>query len=174
MPVTLELIYFAQGLAKKINRKYAWFWMLIFWDVTQSVVFHMIVCLMDIWAMPKIHMFACPAEIIRVGIQHCLILMGIMRVTKLHLKRIFHHTEVTWASWRLKSPARKLIIQQIPQANNNKNTKAPHCWSLIKVIYRGGMPHRRPIIYILRLSQCKPAALPERNFIVVSTTLGTR
>ena len=42
-----------------------------------------------------------------------------------------HYNDVTWASWRLKSPATRFFVQQLVQLTTN-NIKAPHHWSFLR------------------------------------------
>ena len=37
-----------------------------------------------------------------------------------------HYSDVTWAYWRLKSAAPRLVVQEFVQTDNKGNTKAPH------------------------------------------------
>ena len=39
--------------------------------------------------------------------------------------KVIHCSDITWASWRPKSPAIWLFVQQIVQADSNENTKCP-------------------------------------------------
>ena len=45
-------------------------------------------------------------------------------------------SDVTWALWRLKSPANWVFAQQFIQANIVNGIKGPHYWSLVKEIHR--------------------------------------
>ena len=41
---------------------------------------------------------------------------------------LFHNSDVTWASWHLKSPATQLFVQQIVLANMNESINTQHYW----------------------------------------------
>ena len=47
-----------------------------------------------------------------------------------------HFSAITWASWRLKSPASQLFVQRFVQANIKSNIKAPHHWPFAKGIHQ--------------------------------------
>ena len=50
-------------------------------------------------------------------------------------RRNNHCTDVTWASWRLKSSAIQLTIQQLVNANQKTHIWAFHGWPFVRVIY---------------------------------------
>ena len=52
--------------------------------------------------------------------------------------------DVTWVSWRFKSSAIQLIVQQFIQSNNNENIDVPYDWPFVWGIHRtGGFPSQR-------------------------------
>ena len=45
-----------------------------------------------------------------------------INIFKLHYVIFLHSTDVTWATWRLKSPATRPFVQRLAEANNMKET----------------------------------------------------
>ena len=43
-----------------------------------------------------------------------------------------YYNDVMLTSWHLKSPAARLYVQQIGQAENKENIKAPHYWHFVR------------------------------------------
>ena len=43
-----------------------------------------------------------------------------------------HHSDVTWALTRLKSPTIKQLIQQLVQADDKEIINAPHYWAFVR------------------------------------------
>ena len=53
-----------------------------------------------------------------------------------------YYTDVTLASWRLKSTATRLLIQQFFLADIKEIIKAAHCWPFVRLI------HQRLLVYL--------------------------
>ena len=49
-----------------------------------------------------------------------------------------HHGDVTWASWRPKSPITQLVVKELVRANIKENIKVSHLWPV-------DSHHRRPV-----------------------------
>ena len=45
-------------------------------------------------------------------------------------------SDITWSSWRLKTPTTQLFVQELAHTNNNENTNAPYCGSFVRRIHR--------------------------------------
>ena len=61
---------------------------------------------------------------------------------------VAHHSDVTWASIRLKSPTIRLFRQRLFQSNNKEHSKAPDHWPFLRGIQWSPMDylHKMPVI----------------------------
>ena len=54
-----------------------------------------------------------------------------------------HYSKVTWASWHLKSPATRLLVQQFVQDNSKENIIALHYRPFVRGIHTSGFHSQR-------------------------------
>ena len=72
-----------------------------------------------------------------------------------HRQHSDHQSDVTWASWRLKSPATRLSVQQLVQASNKEDIKVlPYHWSFVVT----DSPRKRPVM--LKVSPLYDVIIP--------------
>ena len=51
-------------------------------------------------------------------------------------KKAIHYSDITWASWRLKSPATQLFVQPLVFFDVNQNIKALSEWPFVQGIHQ--------------------------------------
>ena len=59
-----------------------------------------------------------------------------------------HYSDITWASWQLKSSAIRWLVHQLVRSKVKGNIGAPHYWIFVKEIHRSDVvsPHKRPVM----------------------------
>ena len=59
-----------------------------------------------------------------------------------------HYSDVTWTSWRLKSPATSLFVQPLVQVHIKEKHQSPTSLALVRGIHRWpvGSPHKGPVM----------------------------
>ena len=59
-----------------------------------------------------------------------------------------HQRYVTWASWRLTSQARRLLVQHVVHAKHKGNIRASYHWPFVRAIRRSPVesPHKGPVM----------------------------
>ena len=74
--------------------------------------------------------------------------MHIIGSSHIHVLERCHMSDVTWASWHLKSPATRQLVQHLVQANMKGNIKGLHHWSFVRRIHLSSVdsPHKGPVM----------------------------
>ena len=78
-----------------------------------------------------------------------------------------NYSDVSWASWYLKSMATWLYVNQLVQANDKENTQSLHYWPIVNG-WQVDSPHKGPVM--LKMFPCHAILMTERFFQGISSS----